>query len=184
MPGYHESMTIHNFPIIHIIGLPGAGKTTLGKRLSKELGLPIYRIGEYRAKFPMSITGEADAWVALFHDLLKRKWQNCILETTGLNKRESFLRTALPPDRMIAIKLESPKNVLYARIRNKRKNEQGGKWLFSDNYQDKFEFVRKLFKQFKMIPAEIEIDSSKYRAEEVYKTAVQKLRSYVYTLDS
>ena len=72
----------------------------------------------------------------------------------------------------------------YARIRNKRKNEQGGKWLFSDNYQDKFEFVRKLFKQFKMIPAEIEIDSSKYRAEEVYKTAVQKLRSYVYTLDS
>ena len=56
--------------------------------------------------------------------------------------------------------------------------------MFSDNYQDKFEFVRKLFKQFKMIPAEIEIDSSKYRAEEVYKTAVQKLRSYVYTLDS
>ena len=76
-------MTIHNFPIIHIIGLPGAGKTTLGKRLSKELGLPIYRIGEYRAKFPMSIDGETDAWVALFRDLSKRNGGIVFLKPQG-----------------------------------------------------------------------------------------------------
>jgi broad-specificity NMP kinase len=180
MPGYHENMTIHNFPIIHIIGLPGAGKTTLGKRLSKELGLPIYRIGEYRAKFPMSIDGETDAWVALFRDLSKRKWRNCILETTGLNSRELFLRVALPFPRMVTVKLEAPRKVLYTRIRKKRKNEQGGDWLFSADCSDKFEFVRKLFKEFRMIPAEIKIDSSKLSPEEIQKAVLETIRSYIY----
>lgn len=82
-------------PIIHIIGLPGSGKTTLGERLSKELNLSIYRIDKYRAKFPMYVIGEANAWVALFRDLSRQKWRNCILETTGLNCRESFLRVKI-----------------------------------------------------------------------------------------
>ncbi len=83
-------------PIIHIIGLPGAGKTTLSKKVGRKLKLPIYRIGEYRSKFPMTIYGEADAWLALYRNLSKQKWRNCILETTGLNRRESFLRAVLP----------------------------------------------------------------------------------------
>jgi len=83
-------------PIIHIIGLPGAGKTTLSKKVGRKLKLPIYRIGEYRSKFPMTIYGEADAWLALYRSLSKQKWRNCILETTGLNRRESFLRAVLP----------------------------------------------------------------------------------------
>jgi shikimate kinase len=111
----------NNFPIIHIIGLPGAGKTTLGKRLSEELNLPVYQIGKYRARFPLSDIGEADAWVTLFRDLSKRKWRNCILETTGLNSRESFLGIALPPQRIVTIKLEAPRNVLYERIKKKRR---------------------------------------------------------------
>src|SRR3990167_7420931 len=52
------------FPIIHIIGLPGAGKTTLGKKLSAKYHLPVFYIGAYRSKFPSSDKGEADAWVA------------------------------------------------------------------------------------------------------------------------
>src|ERR1700691_2516111 len=111
-------------PIIHIIGLPGAGKTTLARSLSKKLKAPIYGIGSYRSHFPMTGIGEADAWLALFQDLSKRKWQNCILETTGLNKRESFLSDALPIGEMMTIKLEAPRKVLYQRIGKKKKKEQ------------------------------------------------------------
>lgn len=171
-------MNNDHLPIIHIIGLPGAGKTTLGKRLSEELNLPIYRIGEYRSKFPVSIIGEADAWLALFSDLSRQNWRNCILETTGLNCRESFLRVALPIICMVTIKLEAQKNVLYSRLRKKKKKERGGEWLFSASYVDKFEFVKKLFKNFKTIPAEIKIDSSKLAIEDVYKTALEKLKMY------
>src|SRR3989337_3063941 len=163
-------------PIIHIIGLPGAGKTTLGKRLSKKLNLPLFQIGDYRSKFPAIPFGEADAWVALYRDLSKRKWKNCILETTGLNCRESFLKSALPIFGRVIIKLETQRRVLYARIAKKKKVEQGGEWLFSKDYPDKYEFVRKLFKAFKLIPAEITINTSNLDKDAVYKIALEKIK--------
>ncbi len=173
----------NDYPIIHIIGLPGAGKTTLGRRLSKKLGLPIYHIGEYRARFPMTLVGEADAWVALFRDLSKRKWKDCILETTGLNSRESFLRAAFPLFRRVTIKLEAPRRVLYSRIKRKRKDEQGGEWLFGGDYRDKYEFVKKMFKEVEKIPAGIRIDTSKFEPGDVFKTALVKLKMYCLNSD-
>ena len=162
-------------PILHIIGLPGVGKTTLTEKLAKELKLPIYRIGKYRSKFPTSLTGEADAWVALFCDLSKWRWKKCILETVGLNCRESFLEKALPICQMITIKLEAQRKTLYARIKKKKKIKQSGDWLFSSTYRDKYEFVRKLFKEFKNIYAEIRIDTSNLKPHQVYKIALKKL---------
>ncbi|ODS31527.1 MAG: Cytidylate kinase [Candidatus Scalindua rubra] len=164
-------------PIIRIIGLPGAGKSTLANKLAKDLKLPVYGIGEYRSKFPMSPIGEADAWVALYRDLSRRKWRNCILETTGLNSRESFLKTALPLLQTVTIKLEAQRKILYERINKKKKGKQGGEWLFSPDYADKYEFVKKLFKEFKKIPAEIRIDTSKLKAHDVYKIALRKLKN-------
>lgn len=169
-------------PIIHIIGLPGAGKTTLAKRLAKGLKLPVYSIGKHRSRFPMDPIGEADAWVALYRDLSRRKWRNCILETTGLNSRESFLKTALPPLQIITIKLEAQRKILYERINKKAKREQGGKWLFSLDYADKSEFVKKLFKGFKEIPSEIKIDTSKIKAYDVYKIALIKIKDHTIML--
>jgi hypothetical protein len=167
-----------SFPIIHIIGLPGAGKTTLGRRLSRKLGLPLYRIGEYRARFPMTLVGEADAWVALYRDLSKRRWKDCLLESTGLNSRESFLRAAFPLFRRVTVKLEAPKTVLYMRIEKKSKKDQGGKWLFGDAYRDKREFVKKMFEDFKKMPAEIRIDTSKIGRDEVFKTVLEGIKIY------
>jgi shikimate kinase len=159
-----------------MIGLPGAGKTTLARKLSRKYCLPVFRIGEYRSRFPSSPTGELDAWVKLFRDLSRRKWKNCILETTGLNQRESFIRAALPFGQVITVKLEAPKRVLYGRIENKRKQEQGGEWLFSASYPNKYEFVKRFYNEFKKLPAEIRIDTTRLSPEKVYKAAMNQLK--------
>jgi len=164
-----------SFPIIHIIGLPGVGKTTLCNKLSKKYGLPVFNIGTYRSKFLATEEGEADAWVDLFRGLSRRKWWNCILETTGLNCRERFLRDAFPFGRIVTIKLTAQRNVLYERIGKKKKGEEGGEWLFSDDYRDKYEFTRKMFKYFKEISAEIVIDTTNRSVQDVFKKAVSEL---------
>jgi hypothetical protein len=166
-------------PIIHIIGLPGAGKTTLGKKLSAYYRLPVFYIGAYRARFPATIEGEADAWVALFRDLSRRKWADCILETTGLNCREHFLRDAFPFSRIVTIKLTAQRKVLYDRLGRKKKSERGGDWLFSNEYRDKHEFVRKMFKLFNDLPSEMEIDTTVLTPREVFKKAAGELEFWI-----
>jgi hypothetical protein len=168
-----------HFPVLRIIGLPGAGKTTLAKRLSKRLNAPVFQIGEYRSKLQSSWTGEADAWVALFKDLSRRKWRNCILETTGLNQRECFLQAALPFSKIVTIKLDALRKVLCLRIGEKRRREQGGQWLFSSDYPDKYVFVRKLYKEFKRLPSDIRIDTTHLAQQEVYQNTLRKLEIYM-----
>jgi hypothetical protein len=167
-----------SFPIIHIIGLPGAGKTTLAKKLSSRLNLPVLQIGEYRSRYPPSPIGEADAWVALYRDLSKRKWRNCILETTGLNRRECFLKVAPPFSQIITFKLEAQRKILYQRIDEKKRRERGGKWLFSADYPDKYEFVKNLYSAFRKLPSDIRIDTTKLKPEEVFEIALKKIEKY------
>lgn len=164
-------------PIIHIIGLPGAGKTTLARRLSKVLRVPVLYIGRHRARFPQTPVGEADAWIALFRELSRHRWKNCILETTGLNSREAFLRTALPFEQMFTIKLQASRKILFPRIRKKNKKDQGGQWLYSAEYRDKYEFVRKLFKRFCKIPANCYINTDRLSESAVYQRALGEIDS-------
>ncbi len=164
-------------PIIHIIGLPGAGKTTLARRLSKVLKVPVIRIGYHRARFPQTPIGEADAWVALFWELSRRRWKNCILETTGLNCREAFLKAALPFENIFTIKLEASRKTLFRRIGKKKKKYQGGQWFYSANYRDKYEFVKKLFKRFCKIPADCYIKTNRLSESAVYLRAFKEINS-------
>jgi hypothetical protein len=164
-----------HIPIIHIIGLPGSGKTELSTRLKRSLKVPVYRIGSYRARFPQTAIGEADAWVDLFKDLSCRGWKGCILETTGMNARETFLRTALPRSRIVTIKLAASLKTLYRRIGQKKKADQGGEWLFSASFYDKYQFARKLFRPFKKIPADLFINTDRMRAAQVHRLARQEL---------
>ena len=164
-------------PIIHIIGLPGAGKTTLARRLSKALKVPVLCMGRHRARFPQTPIGEADAWVALFRELSRHRWKNCILETTGLNCREAFLRVTLPFENMFTIKLEASRTTLFRRIGKKKKKDQGGRWLYSANYRDKYEFVRKLLKRFRKIPADCYIDTNRLTSAAVYRQVLKEMDS-------
>ncbi len=166
------------YPIIHIIGLPGSGKTTLAKKLSKALGFPIFSVGEYRTMFSSSPIGEADAWVALFRGLSKKKWKNCVLETTGLNARETFFKVALPFPQRVIVKLDAQRKVLYGRIAKKRRGEQGGEWTFSEDYPNKFEFVRKLYKEFKKVPSDITIDTTKLEPQKVFQIVLKTIENY------
>ena len=164
--------------LIHIIGLPGAGKTTLSNRLKKHLRLKGFTIGEFRARFPKTPEGEADAWIKLYTALSRKRWHNCILETTGLNSREGFLRDAFPFGKIITIKLLAPRNALYARIRLKKPSERGGQWLFSESLPDKFAFVRELFDAFKQIPAEICIQTGRMTKEQVFRKVLSELKRW------
>ncbi len=164
-----------SIPIIHIIGLPGAGKTTLARRLSKALKIPILRIGYHRARFPQTSIGEADAWIALFQELSRHKWKDCILETTGLNSREEFLRTALPFEQIFTIKLDASRRTLVARIRKKKKRNREGRWFYGAEYRNKYEFVRKLFKRFRKIPADCHINTDRLTAVVVFQRALKEI---------
>lgn len=164
-------------PIIHIIGLPGAGKTTLAQKLSKALKVPILCIGYHRARFPMTPIGEVDAWLALFKELSRHRWKKCILETTGLNSREVFLKTALPFGRVFTIKLEASRKTLFQRIRKKKKRDQGSQWLYSLSYRDKYEFVRKFFKKFSKLYADYQIDTNRLSKIDVSRKVFKKINS-------
>jgi broad-specificity NMP kinase len=170
-------------PIIHVIGLPGAGKTVLTQKLSKKLKIPVYRIGFYRERFPMTAIGEAGAWLALFRDLSKRGWRNCILETTGLNAREGFLSDALPFDRRIVIKLEASRKVLMKRIGQKKKSEQGGKWLYSGHFKNKYDFVNKLYPVFKKIVARFAVKTDRMTKKEVFDAVLNRINMESYIED-
>ena len=168
-------MRERTIPIIHIIGLPGAGKTALSQRLSKALKVPMIRIGYYRVRFPQTPIGEADAWLALFRELSRRRWKDCILETTGLNRREEFLRTALPFEQVFTIKLDASRKTLFARIRKKKKQARGSRWFYGTEYRNKYEFVRKLFKQFRKIPADCYINTNRLTSAAVYRRALKEI---------
>ncbi len=168
-------MRNRTIPIIHIIGLPGAGKTTLARGLSKTLQVPVLCIGRHRTRFPQTPIGEADAWIALFQELSRRRWKNCILETTGLNCREEFLRTALPFEWVFTIKLDASRKTLAARIRKKKKRDRGGRWFYGAEYRNKYEFVRKLFKPFRKIPANCYINTDRLTSAAVYKLALREI---------
>lgn len=115
---------------------------------------------------------------ALFRDLSKKRWENSILETTGLNAKEMFLNVALPFPQRVVVRLVAPRKVLYERIRKKRRGEQGGEWTFSANYPDKFEFVRKLYKEFSKVPSDITIDTTKLGPQKVFLTALKQIEEY------
>lgn len=93
---------------IFIIGSPGAGKTTLAKRLSKKLGLPHYDLDEIR--FPRPNQKRSDKEALPFVDKLVQK-PSWIIEGVYIAWLEKYLNEA---DQIIF--LDTPYHVAFFRV--------------------------------------------------------------------
>lgn len=164
--------------ILHVIGLPGAGKTTLTSRLGPHLGWEVLRIGQFRGRFPPTAEGEADAWLALYQELSRWGWDRVILETSGLNGRLCFLYQALPLGRLLTLKLTCSKEELLRRVKLKPSKEKTEPWVYQDTLPDRETFIKRFFKLFTALPAEIEIDTTHLTPQEVFVRAVESLESW------
>ncbi len=83
----------------------------------------------------------------------------------------------MPLDQMITLKLEASRKTLYQRIRLKKKDEQGGDWLFSKNLPDKVAFVDRFYKKFKLIPADVRINTDCRAKADVYCLALNEIKA-------
>jgi hypothetical protein len=163
--------------ILHVVGLPGAGKTTLSARLGPHLGWEVLCIGQFRRLFPPTALGEADAWLTLYQELSRYGWDRVILETSGLNGRLCFLYQALPPGRVLTMKLLCSQKELLRRMKLKPP-EEAEPWVYRDTLPDRETFIRQFFEPFAALPAEIEIDTTHLSPEEVFARAVEESESH------
>lgn len=64
----------------------------------------------------------------------------------------------------------------------KNKKDQGSRRLYSAQYKDKYEFVRKLYKDFCKIPANYYINTNRLSKAAVYRQALKGINSNCLTM--
>lgn len=136
------------------------------------------RIGQFRGRFPPTAEGEADAWLALYRELSRYGWDRVILETSGLNGRLCLLYQALPPGRILTLKLICSREELLRRVKLKPPEEEAEPWVYRDTLPDRETFIEQFFEPFAALPAEIEIDTTCPSPEEVFAHVIEELAAW------
>lgn len=160
--------------IVHVIGLPGAGKTTLTAKLGPALGWPVLSIGAFREDRSPDLTGEHEAWEALHEALAKRGFSEAILETSGLNGRAHRIENEVPDDELVRVKLVCPPDVLHRRVRERETDDEPSSWAFSQ-IPDRHAFIDRFQGRFEELEADIEIDTSEHEPSEVLAIVQREL---------
>lgn len=111
--------------ILHLIGPPGAGKTTCGKVISSDCGVALVSVDRHR----MRGKSESDAWRAFVASLRRC----CIVESSGLG---SGMAAALKRHTVTTVKLIAPRYVLRGRIRRRRKPSLPNGWTMDEMIGD------------------------------------------------
>ncbi len=155
--------------IINMVGISGAGKTTLAQQLSKEYKLKLLSISDYRNKYH----NELMAW----QKMAEQVSNNTIIDTSGLNK---FLSVTLSKikDGYITILLKC--TTAEATKRNKDKKEgyfpyKISREQFNRNAQ---KAIQKNF--YFGAPADIIINTTDKTKTTVYEEAKTKLSSFLF----
>lgn len=164
--------------LVHVMGLPGAGKSTLTYRLGPALGWPVFSIGAFRENRSPDMTGEREAWDALNDVIAERGFSEAILETSGLNGRVYRIENEIPDDELVRVKLVCPPGLLHQRVRERETDDEPSTWAFSD-IPDRHAFIDRFQGRFEELDADIEIDTSKHEPSEVVAIVQRGLETTV-----
>jgi len=107
---------------ILIIGNIASGKTTLGRKLSKQLGIPLIEIDKIREKY---LHGKvSDEYFSLFHFLREAESdKSVILEFTGVGCHKYAVKRALELSGhkvLVIVCKTSNISILFQRLKNKK----------------------------------------------------------------
>lgn len=164
--------------ILHVIGLPGAGKTTLTTEMGSHLGWPVTSISEHRRGQPPTFSGEMDAWLSLYSTLSERGWSQTIVETSGLNARACLLEPRLGIGRLATVKLTCQTELLHERVRSRqaaRGADDDASWAFEASIPDRHAFIDRFEDRFDKLPAAIEVDTTERPPAKVRERVLEEL---------
>lgn len=157
--------------IIRLSGLPGSGKSTLGKALSEELDYDLLRIDFYRNRY----RDEVWALTEMFMKMNSLK-DNFILDSTGFNKRILWVFQFLKA-RVVDIKLVCNKDILKKRLEEKAKSLPKNEYFpYTDT--SRAEYIDDYFEDMAHKSADIIIDTSYITIDVMVRTAVNELNFY------
>ena len=157
--------------IIRLSGLPGSGKSTLGKALAEVLGYNLLRIDVFRNTFK----DEVWALTEMFR-VMGKLGDNFIIDSTGFNKRILWIFQFLKA-RVVDIKLVCNKEILKERLEKKLKSLPKDEY-FPYTDVSRMEYIDDYFEDMAHKSADIIIDTSYITPEVMVKTAVNEINFY------
>lgn len=161
--------------IVHVMGLPGAGKSTLTEHLSARLDWPVLSIGTFRRGRSPDPVGEAEAWHAFYDALDEQDWAEVIVETSGFNWRIARLTEEVPADQLLRVKLGCDRQRLHERVRERDRERELEPWAYSSSIPDRHVFIDRFHDAVAELSCDLEVCTAEHSSEEVLELVVQAL---------